>query len=491
MIFANLPVLLVLIPIVAAAICTILPWKNCHWVVATFASLASFACAFKIFMQIYYGVTVIYPMGGWLAPYGIEYRIDKLSALFLLLVCVIGSFSVIYSIPSIKKEVAENQRKFFYAIYLLCFAGLLGVAATNDLFNMYIFFELSALASYALVAMGKDRRALVAAFEYLILGAVGAVLLLIAIGLVYSMTGSFNISDISIKIKPSLNTMPVKMALAFFIAALMLKMGVFPLHLWLINSYTNAPSFVAVFLGGAAVNIVVYVFIRITYGIFGYSFSYVSFPLCQILIFLGCVSILLASIVAILQDNIKRMLAYSSVAQIGYILLGIGMANFQSLSGALMQAVFHGVAKTAMFMAAGAVMFSVKDFKIGYFEGIGRLMPFTMAVFIISGLSLAGMPGTAGFIAKWYLLQGAILAGMWPVFVIIIISSLLTLIYVWRVVEVAFFEHVDASLGHVSEAPMLMLIPMLGMAASSIIFGIWPVYMNGYISQIVATLFGG
>jgi len=491
MIFANLPVLLVIIPLIAAAICTVLPWKHSPWALATFATFASFLCICKIVVQIYAGSTIIYPMGGWLAPYGIEYRIDKLSAIFLLLISGVASFAIVYGMPATQKEVAENKQKFFYAIYLLCFSGLLGVLATNDIFNIYVFLEISSIATYALVAMGKDRRALVASFEYLILGTIGATFFLIAIGLVYSMTGSLNISDIAIKIRPVVNTIPIKMACAFFTVGLALKIGIFPLHLWLTNSYTNAPTFVSSFLSGTTTKVGVYILIRITYGVFGHDFSYIDLPLGQILILLGSVGILVASTAAILQNNVKRMLAYSSVAQIGYIILGIGMANVPGASGAIIQAIFHGVSKAAMFMAAGAIMLSVKGVRLEHFEGIGRRMPLTITAFIISGLSLVGIPGTAGFIAKWYLLQAAIASGMWTVFAVIIISSLLTLTYVWKIIEVAFFEHMDAGRGSVNEAPLIMLIPMLGLSFITIIFGVWPVYMTGYVSQIVTALFGG
>ena len=441
-------------------------------------------------MQLYNGGAISYPIGGWASPYGIEYKVDRLSAIFLLMVCIIALFSIIYAMPVVEKEISKKQQNFFYSIYLLCFAGLLGVCSTNDIFNLYIFFEVSSLATYALVAMGKDRRALVAAFEYLVLGAIGASFFLMAIGLIYSATGSLNISDIALQIKPALATLPIKMALAFLTVGLALKIGIFPLHLWLTNSYTNAPSFVSAFLGGTTANIGIYVIIRITYGVFGRDFSYELLPLGHILIFLGSAGFIVASVVAILQDNVKRMLAYSSVAQIGYIIIGIGLANIQGISGALMQVVFHAATKTAMFMTAGAVMFMKGGVRIENFAGIGRRMPFTMSVFIISGLSLVGIPGTAGFIAKWNLLQAAISAGMWSVFAMIIISSLLTMIYVWRIVEIAFFQNIDANKDGINEAPFLMLVPMLALSLLVIIIGLWPAYVTGYISQAATALFG-
>lgn len=488
---ANLPALQVLIPLIAAPICSLLSGRRIIWIFVALITFITFACSIAILSQVYTNGTISYPMGGWLAPFGIEYKIDSLSAMFLLLISGIASVTIIYAWDSVEKEISAAQQPFFYTAYLLCFAGMLGIVATNDIFNIYVFLEISSLATYALVAMGKDKRALIAAFEYLILGTIGATFILIAIGFVYAMTGSLNISDIAMRIKPVLGTMPVKMAIAFFTVGLALKIAIFPLHLWLANAYTNAPSFVSSFLAATTTKVGIYVLIRITYNMFGREFAYTSLPIGQILIILGLLGILVASVVAIMQDNIKKMLAYSSVAQVGYIILGIGLANIQGISASLLQIVFFSIAKAAMFMAAGAVLFSVKGVRLENFAGIGRRMPFTMTAFIISGLSMAGIPGTAGFVAKWYLLQATISAGMWHVFVVVIISSLLTLVYIWKVVEVAFFDRVDGSKGGINEAPLLMLVPMLGLALLSIVLGIYPGCITGYVAQVVTGLFGG
>ncbi len=491
MLTENLPAIQVLIPLVAAPICALLPGRKSAWAFALIATLATFICSMEIIRQVYVNGTMLYAMGGWAAPFGIEYSIDILSAMFLVLISGIGSFCIIYSLYSAGKEIEDSKQPFFYTLYLLCLAGLLGIVSTNDIFNIYVFLEISSLAAYALVAMGKDRRALIASFEYLILGTVGATFILIAIGLVYAMTGTLNITDISLRIQPVISAMPVKMAIAFFTVGLALKIAMFPMHLWLTNAYTNAPSFVSSFLCATSAKVGIYIFIRLIFSILGVDFSFEVLPIGKILIILGALGMLIGAVVAVMQDNLKRMLAYSSVSQIGFIILGIGLANEQGLSASLISIISHAIAKSAMFMAAGAILYSVKGIRLSHLKGIGRRMPVTMGVFIISGLSLVGVPGTAGFIGKWYLLQATITAGMWPVFAIILITSLITFMYIWRVVEIAFFNYIDSSKGSVNEAPVMMLVPMVLLAALSIVIGIWPVYINGYVDMVATVLFGG
>lgn len=490
MILYNLPALQVVIPLIAALICPMLSGKRMAWGFATIISAIAFATAIYLAGHVYASGTILYVMGGWVAPYGIEYRIDSLATLFLMLVSGSGFFSCIYALPSVEKEIDEARHKYFYSTYLLLLAGLLGIVTTNDIFNIYVFLEISSLATYALIAMGKDRRSLIASFEYLILGTIGATFILIGIGLIYSMTGSLNIMDIIARIQPVSSSLPVKMAFAFFTLGFALKIAIFPLHLWLVNAYTNSPSFISSFLCATAAKVGIYLLVRISFFVFGLEFSFSMLPFGQILIFLGVAGLLVGSVVAIMQDNVKRMLAYSSVAQIGYILIGIGLANQQGASAAMLQVIFHAIAKSSMFMAAGAVLYSVKGVRIEHFEGIGKNMPITMAVFIIGGLSLIGMPGTAGFISKWYLLQGTIAAQMWPVFAVVILSSLLTLVYIWRVIEIAYFGHVDSTKGYIKEAPIFMLVPMVLLAALSIIWGIFPNYVLAHVAKIAEILFG-
>ena len=248
MIISNLPALQVVIPLLAAPVCAFLPTKRVAWLLVTVVSFLCLAISLQLAYQVFYSSPISYYMGGWKPPFGIEYRVDMLNSFVVVIVSSVAAITSIYSYNSIDNEVEKSKQPLFFSVFLLCFAGLLGICLTNDAFNIYVFLEISSLATYALIAMGKDRRALIASFEYLVLGTIGATFFLIGVGLLYMMTGTLNISDLSIRIAQSplmLEMTPIRAAFAFLTVGLALKIAMFPLHLWLANAYTNAPSFVS------------------------------------------------------------------------------------------------------------------------------------------------------------------------------------------------------------------------------------------------------
>lgn len=491
MILANLSALQVVVPLMAAPLCAVIPCRKLAWlfscIITSVAAVISLALAYDVLST---GSVISYEMGNWPPPFGIEYRVDLLSAFVLVLVSGVGAITSIYAYSSVDAEIPQKKQPYFYALFLLCFAGLLGIVITNDAFNIYVFLEISSLATYALVSMGKDRRALMASFQYLVLGTIGATFILIAVGLLYMMTGTLNISDIAVRIPIVAHTVPVKAALAFFTVGLALKIAIFPLHVWLTNAYTNAPSFVVSFLSATATKVSIYVLIRVFFTLFGYKFSFEDLPLGHILMTLSLFAIFIGSLVAVFQHNVKRMLAYSSVAQIGYILLGVSLATQSGLTASLVHLFNHALAKAALFMVVGCVTLRTGGVRLDDFKGIGSRMPFTMAAFVVAGLSLFGLPMTAGFVSKWYLLVAVMEKGLWPVFVVIISSSVLALIYIWRIVEIAYFREKTEDIVKVEEAPLLMLVALWVMTLMSIVFGIYTSPVVGFASQVAGYLFG-
>ena len=473
MILSNLPALQVVLPLLAAPVCSAIPARKLAWIFTCIVTSLSLVISLYLADQVSAGGAISYEMGNWKTPFGIEYNVDALSVFFLVLVSAIATITSIYSYSSLQNEIAQKKQPYFYTVFLLCFAGLLGIVITNDAFNLYVFLEISSLATYALISMGKDRRALFASFQYLILGTMGATFILIAVGLLYMMTGSLNISDIATKIPAISNTAPIQAALAFFTVGLALKIAIFPLHVWLTNAYTNAPSFVSAFLSATATKVAIYVLIRIFFTLFGYEFSFKDLPLPQILVILSLFAIIIGSLVAVFQGNVKRMLAYSSVAQIGYILLGISLATQEGLSASLMHLFNHSLAKAGLFMAVGCLALQTGSARLDSLHGIGKKMPITTAAFLISGLSLIGVPLTAGFISKWYLLQALIEQNLWHIFIALIVSSILALIYIWRVIEVAYFKDRVTDNNKIKEAPFLMLLPLWAITLLTIFFGLY------------------
>lgn len=469
----HLPAIQVVLPLLFAPVVALFVSRNIAWLITTIVTVLAFAVSLGLLLTVLDMGPLRYAMGNWDAPFGIEYRVDLLAAYMLCLVSGIGVIAMVYARKIVRKEVPGDRHGLFYSTFLLCLAGLLGIIITNDAFNIYVFLEISSLAMYALIAMGTDRRALVSAFEYLILGTIGATFILIAVGLLYMATGTLNISDLYVRIPQVTDQTTVKAALVFFIVGLALKIAIFPLHVWLANSYTNAPSFISVFLSATATKVSIYLLIRIIFSLFGYSYSLQQLPLGGILITLTMFAVLIPSLVAVFQHNVKRMLAYSSVAQIGYMVLGISLATKTGLTASLIHLTNHALAKAALFMAVGCVLLRVGGVRLSDFRGVGKTMPYTMAGFLLAGLSLIGIPFTAGFISKWYLLSAVIEKHLWLVFVIVVVSSLLAIVYVWRVVEVAYFRDPVKNYSDIREAPLSMLVPMWLCVLLSLVLGVY------------------
>lgn len=488
---AHLPILHVLIPLMTAPACLILRRRDLVWVFALAATLMSFAVSVGLLVQVLESGTVIYEFGGWEAPWGIEYRIDLLNAPLLVLVSGISAVVLFAARKSIEAEIPKDRHVLFYIAWLLCMAGMLGILATGDAFNVFVFLEISSLSAYTLIALGKDRKSLWASYQYLIAGTIGATFILIGIGLMYMMTGTLNMADMAERLPEVSSSRTVFTAFAFFIVGVCLKLALFPLHVWLPNAYAYAPSVVAAFLAATATKVAIYILIRFKYGIFGFDFAFSSLPLQSIFLTLGLTGIFVASIAAIYQDNLKKLLAYSSVAQIGYLIVGLGLANESGLMATLLHMLNHGLMKAALFLALAAVVFRLGEANLSEMHGLASRMPWTMAAFLVGGLSLIGVPLTVGFISKWYLVTAAIEHNWWPVAGLILLGSLLSVIYIWKIVEVVYFKAANEKTAHVKEAPLSILAPTWTLVAANIYFGINTELTVGITRLAAANVFGG
>ncbi|HUU72582.1 MAG TPA: monovalent cation/H+ antiporter subunit D family protein, partial [Burkholderiales bacterium] len=411
MIESNLPALQIVLPLIAAPLCVLLRRGALAWVIAWSATWATAAISIAILLKVLDSGTISYTFGGWAPPWGIEYRVDPVNAFVLVLVSVIGAIIVPYARRSIGVEIRREQHYLFWTAYLLCLTGLLGVAITGDAFNVFVFLEISSLATYILIACGQDRRALVASYQYLVMGTIGATFIVIGIGLLYLMTGTLNLADMAQRLGDMPLHRPQLAALAFLTVGISLKLALFPLHLWLPNAYAYAPSVSTAFLSATATKVAVYLLLRFSYSVFGQSHVFENVSVEAVILALSVAAIFVASLVAIFQDDVKRMFAYSSVAQIGYITLGISLANQSGLTGGIVHMFNHAVAKGAIFMLLGCVALRIGQPLITQMSGLAKRMPVTAAGLVIGGLSLIGVPGTVGFISKWYLVMGAIERG--------------------------------------------------------------------------------
>ena len=323
----HLPILQVAVPLVGAPLCVLSRRGALAWPLATLASWTAFAIALWLLARVLETGVISYELGGWAVPWGIEYRVDPVDAFVLVVVAGIAAVTMPFARASVGAEIAAAQHHLFYCVYLLALAGLLGVTITGDAFNLFVFLEIASLSAYVLVGMGQDRRALAAAFRYLIMGTIGATFILIGIGFLYMMTGTLNIADLAERVAPVADTRTVRAAFAFLTVGIAIKIALFPLHLWLPNAYAYAPSAVAVLLAGTATKVAVYVLLRFTFTLFGADFAFETMALGAILLPLALAAALGASLVALFQNDVKRLLAYSSLAQIGYIVAGISLAS--------------------------------------------------------------------------------------------------------------------------------------------------------------------
>ena len=377
---------------------------------------------------------------------------------------------------SIWDEVAENRRVPFLVAYLLCLTGLLGIAATGDVFNLFVFLEISSLSTYALVATGRDRRALVAAYEYLVMGTIGATFILIGIGFIYMLTGTLNMADLALRLPAVGHSMTALVAYAFIVVGVGLKLALFPLHLWLPGAYTHAPSMVTVFLAATATKVALYVLIRLGFTVFSVGFTDFVLPLTTIFIALGLLAIVAASLVAVFETDLKRGLAFSSVAQVGYMAVGVGIGTAAGLQAALVHLFNHALMKGALFTALAAVVYALGSSRFEAMRGMGQRMPLTSACLVLGALSLIGVPGTAGFISKWYLVIAALDAQQWLLAFALLAGSLLTALYVWRVVETLYLSSAVSTADNgavgIREVPRPLLLVLLMLAFANLYFGL-------------------
>ncbi len=488
---AHLPALQVVVPLLAAPLTVLLRRRDLAFVVALAASWFALAVSLALWQQVSGQGTLSYAIGNWPPPWGIEYRVDRLSSFVLVLVSGIAAVVLPYTRRSTDDEIAQNQQYLFYTMFLLCLAGLLGIVITGDAFNVFVFLEISALSTYVLIALGRDRRALFASYQYLIMGTIGATFIVVGVGLLYLMTGTLNMADMGRRIASVQGTRPVLAALAFLTVGISLKLALFPLHQWLPNAYAYAPSSVAAFLSATATKVAVYVLLRFYYSVFGGAEVFRQLPMQEVMLLLALAGMFVASAIAVFQADLKRLFAYSSVGQIGYIILGLSFNSTTGLTATIVHLFNHGVTKGAVFMLLGGVALRVGGTSLARIQGLGRIMPLTSAGIVLCGLSLIGVPGTAGFVSKWYLLRAALEQGQWWLVFLIVASSLLAVAYVWRFVEAAYLREPRKDCAQAGEAPWSMLAPSLLLVAATVYFGLVTQFTVGSAAAAAAQLLGG
>ncbi|MEO0465432.1 MAG: monovalent cation/H+ antiporter subunit D family protein [Pseudomonadota bacterium] len=485
--------LVIALPMIVATLLVFIPSGRIAWFLTIAATLGSFLLAGVLLALVQAdgetrellrlaGVEtnliapglVSYALGGWEPPAGIEFRVDALNALILCLVALVGFLASIFSWHTLQAELRKEKHNLFYAAYLMCFCGLLGVAITGDAFNLFVFLEISSISTYVLVALGasRDRRALPAAFHYLIMGTIGATFYVIGVGFLFAATGTLNLAEYTVMLPELTDNRAVQAGFAFIVIGLGLKAAMWPLHQWLPNAYAYAPSFVTTFLAATATKVALYALIRYLFTIFSPDFTFEAASIGYLIMPLAIAAMVVCSFQAVFQTDVRRTLAYSSVAQVGYMLLGVSLATAAGLSAGLFHLMNHALMKAGLFMAAAGIVLAHQGTRLNDFEGLGRSAPWTMTAFAICGLSLIGVPLTAGFQSKLALMSAVLEQGWWWAVAIILFSSVLAVIYMGRILEAVFFRAPSNPRKVRNEAPLTILVPLWIFAIANIWIGI-------------------
>ena len=436
---------------------------------------------------------VSYILGGWtldLFPrgVGIEFRADLLGALITVVVTGVGLIVSMYSKVPVQRQT-PGKEPMYYALFLLQIVGLAGITLTGDAFNLYVLIEVAALTGYGLIALGSNRAA-AATFNYVILGTIGASLYLLGVGYLYLKTGTLNMVGIYEAIQGNELRSSPAMQVAFILVLLgiLIKMAFFPFHAWLPKSYCHAPTTTSCLLAPLVTKVMIYVMIRMVLSVFGVEFSFESTWWAEILPWLVVVAIVCAAVMALAQREIKSMLAYLIVAEVGYMVGGVWIYNYFGLIGSIFHVISDACMTLCLFLGAGIILEKCRTTHFDGLRGLFSKMPLTMIGFFIGGFSIIGLPPTCGFFSKWYLITGGMVSERWEYMVTLMFSTMVMVVLFFRLIErihLAVDEsgknlgkgHGDLGLSkeqtRFDEAPLSMLIPLLLAASIVIIVGIY------------------
>jgi multicomponent Na+:H+ antiporter subunit D len=478
----QLPAIIVVFPLVIALLIFPSGWwlKRAGFPLAIAALLVCLVSSIGILKTVLEQGPIRYWLGGWKPPWGIEYRIDHLNAIMLVLISTLAMLVAVYAHKSVQQELA-GKTAFFWSLFLLFITGLLGICITADLFNLFVLLEVTSLSGYALIAMG-EKGATYASFRYVIMGTIGASFYLLGVGYLYIATGSLNMADLSQLLPELIESKAILAGFAFIIIGLSIKMALFPLHGWLPDAYTCAPSAVSATIAPLMTKVMAYVIIRIMFTVFNAEFPVSILRVTQLMVWFGTLAILFGAVMALSQRDFKRMLSYVIIAEIGYIVGGIGVANTTALQGAIFHIVNDAMMMACLFMVAGLVMYRTKGHRIANFKGIFRTMPYTAFVFTVGALAVIGVPPTCGFFSKWYLLLGGIEAHQWGFVAALLVCTLINVALFVRVFDKGLYIHAhqkepditeSSNNPNAGEAPLSMLLPAIALALAILLVGIF------------------
>ncbi len=459
------------------------------WLVRALLMLNT-ALVARVLLFVNHQGTFYYHLGSWPPPWGIELSIDYLGLFTALVVHGVSLAVVFYAQTDLAGEVDPRMHHWYYTLFLLLLASMTGICFSGDFFNIFVFVEIATIGACGIIALKRHPDCVEASLKYLILSTLGSGLILLSLAILYMVTGHLNLRYIAQHMPTAWAAYPlnVNISLALLVVGFGVKAALFPLHIWLPDAHSSAPAPSSAILSGVLVKIYAVALIRLIHTVYGHKLHQMI-PVTQVLLLLATLAIFAGSLFAIGQRDIKRMLAYSTVAQMGYIFLGVALLTENAVVGGVTHIFNHALMKSMLFMAAGAVVYQKGFRRISDFHGLGREMPITMAVFGIGALSMVGIPGFNGFISKVYLAIGALDAGR-PVYVaVILISSLLNAAYYLPIVTRAFFnQETGPATFRVDRLPLSMKATLVILGGLCIYFGLVPGSLLRLVQKAVQSL---
>jgi len=456
--------------------------------------LAVFILSIISFYDVYTNGMFYYHLGGHAPFIGIEFRIDAFSSFFTLFIGFMMLLYYIYAVRYMFHEIKGKQHNRYYTIvFLLVFASF-GLIYTNDLFNTYVFIEIMSITACAIISIVRKKQNYSAAFRYLVLNEIGSLSYLFGVALIYMITGYTNIELVAQALEEGYLLYPanVFIAMAFMVVGLSIKAAIFPLHIWLPDAHSTAPIPSHAILSAVVLKVNLIVLIKLLYRVFGVQIL-LDLHMNTVLIVFGILSMIMGSFFALAQKDIKRILAYSSVAQVGYIVLGIGFLTELGLYAGLFHIVSHGIMKSTLFLSAGMIIYHTGVRNTKKYQGFVHILPITITLMSIATLSMIGIPGTSGFISKFNLAMASLDENMGYIIIFIVLSGLLNAMYYLPMIITSILDNHESNMMHyeVDKIPKTMLIPVMVLGALILVIGFYPQSITFFIEAATDALIGG
>ncbi|MFH1875373.1 MAG: proton-conducting transporter membrane subunit [Candidatus Omnitrophota bacterium] len=483
---ANIIPFFVIIPLLCAFLVSLLG----RYLKRTFVHSLSVISCFLLMLLSFYSLyilrsnpTLVYKIGGWLPPFGICMVLDGLSCFMLITVNLVAFFVCIYSLSYMEKYTDKPK---FYTLFFLMLTGMNGLIVTGDLFNLFVFLEIASIASYALVAFGTEAEELEAAFKYTIMGSVASSFIFIAIAFLYGFTSTLNMADMAQILSAKPNTFLIPFVSVLFLMGFGLKAALVPFHAWLPDAHPSAPASISAMLSGVLIKALgVYALVRIFFNIIGVTNGFLS-----TLMFLGALSMLVGVILALSQWDLKRLLAYHSISQIGYVVLGIGLGTPLGILGGLFHLFNHSIFKSLLFLNAGAIDYATGTRELKEMSGLKEKMPITSNTNLIASMSIAGIPPFNGFWSKLIIILACVETGHIGYAIAAVLGSILTLASFMKVQKFAFLGTLREKYKNITEVPFTMKVSMICLAIICISGGLlllpsFKFFLNGAVNTVL------